>query len=109
VNGRPFGRSRRADILRGAQLGVSVRRAETAPRALKLTDVRRGLLEAIAAGKVRHYPSSGWKSDGRAVSGIVRECVGAGWAHEWVDDGRLQIGLTPLGEQAIGREGSESA
>lgn len=103
---RPFRRgSRRADILRGAQLGVSVRRAEAGtPRELKLTPTRRGLLEAVAAGKVRHYPSSGWKSDGRAVSGVVRECAAAGWLHEWVDNGRLQIGLTDAGLQAIGAD-----
>lgn len=103
MNGRRYGRSRRADLLRRAQLGVSVRRAEAAkPVPTTLTATRRGCLEAIHARKVRYYPSSGWKASGKAVNAAVRDCVNAGWAHEWVDDGHLHIGLTALGETAIG-------
>lgn len=100
MNGKPYGR-RRADILRQQVLGVSVRAAERAPRQLRLTEVRRSLLEAVAAGKIRYY-SSGWRSPNGGVSALVRECVSAGWCHEWIADGRPQIGLTTEGEKAIG-------
>lgn len=107
--GRPRFPKRRADLLKGQVLGVSVRRAETAPRQLTLTATRRGLLEAIGDDKVKYHPSSGWRCDGKTVNADARDCVRAGWAHEWIADGRPHIGLTAAGEKAIGREGGESA
>lgn len=95
---------RRADILRNAQLGVRVRTAEAQTVRIDLTDTRRGCLQAIAAGKVKHYPTGGWKCDGKARNAVVRECVAAGWAREWVADGRLHVELTDLGRKAIGAE-----
>lgn len=109
---KPFGPRyprRRTDILKSQILGVSVRAAEKSPRQVRLTAARRGLLEAIAAGKVRFYPSSGWKVDGKAVNAGVREVVAAGWAHEFLRDSKRMVGLTHAGEAALGVDGSESA
>lgn len=100
---------RRSGLLRGQVLGVSVRRAEQPPRQLTLTATRRGLLEAIADGHVKWHPSRGWMCAGKSVNALVRDVRGAQWAREWVADGRPQIALTPTGEAAIGREGSETA
>jgi len=104
--GHPYGRKRRYDRLRGAQLApVAVRRAEAGrPMAVRLTPARRGCLEAIAAGKVRYYPSTGWKAAGKAVNAVVRDCVGAGWAVESLDGDRLTIALTDAGRTAIGAD-----
>jgi hypothetical protein len=100
---------RRSGLLKGQVLGVSVRRAEQPPRQLTLTATRRGLLEAIAAGKCRWHPSRGWMCAGKAVNADIRDLVAAQWARERVADGRPQIALTSTGEAAIGREGSETA
>lgn len=109
MTGRPFGSryggaKRRADVLRGSQLAPRVRAAEASatPKPLPLTAVRRGCLEAIAAGKVKHYPSGGWRCDGKGVNAVVRDCVAAGWAREWVADGRLHVELNDAGRAAIG-------
>jgi hypothetical protein len=103
--GSRYGRPKRGDMLRGSVLGVRVRAAETTPEAIPLTAPRRGLLEAVAAGNVRHYPSSGWKvKGGTAVNDLVRRCVAAGWVREWVADGRLHVELTDLGRKAIGED-----
>lgn len=104
MNGHRFGRSkRRADVLRGSQLGVRVRTAEAGkPVETKLTPTRRGCLEAIAAGRVKWYPSAGWKCDGKAVNAAVRDCVAAGWAAETLDGDRRAISLTDAGRAAIG-------
>lgn len=101
----PFGppyRARRYDRLRGAQIGVSVRRAEQAPTKLGMTRTRRGCLEAIEAGRVRWYPSTGWKAAGKAVNAVVRDVVSAGWAVESLDGDRRTIALTDAGRTAIG-------
>lgn len=98
---------RRYDPLRGAQLGVSVRRTEAEPVPTALTDNRRGLLEAVHAGRVRYYPSSGWRCAGKAVNAVVRECVAAGWAKDRLEGAlpiRRTIALTELGLAAIGVE-----
>lgn len=100
-------RARRADILRGAQLGVSVRRAEAdrPVKPLPLTAVRRGLLEAIDAGKVKYHWSSGWRCDGKTVNDLVRQVVGAGWASERLTGAmpiERQIALTDTGRAALG-------
>lgn len=102
--GGPRYPSRRYDRLRGAQLApVAVRRAEAGePRALPLTAVRRGLLEAIGAGKVRYWPSAGWKCSGKAVNATVRDCVAAGWATEALTGDRRTISLTDAGRAALG-------
>ncbi|HEX8024724.1 MAG TPA: hypothetical protein VF484_00830 [Candidatus Limnocylindrales bacterium] len=99
--------SRRFDPLRGAQLGVSVRRAEAEPKELELTPYRRGLLEAVKLGRVRYYPSSGWRCSGKAVNAVVRECVAAGWLKESLEGSlpiRRTIALTDLGRAALGTE-----
>jgi hypothetical protein len=99
-------RSRRNDILRGAQLGVSVRRAEAAkPVPMALTATRRGLLEAVAAGKVKYHWSSGWRCGGKTVNDLVRQVVAAGWAKERLNGAppiERRIALTAEGEKAIG-------
>jgi hypothetical protein len=46
---------------------------------------------------------------GKAVNADVREACQAQWTHEWVADGRPQIGLTHAGERLIGRAGDETA
>lgn len=106
--GGPRYPSRRYDPLRGAVLGVSVRRAEAAePKQVELTDNRRGLLEAIAAGRVRYYPSAGWKVAGKTVNAAVREAVAAGWAKERLEGAlpiRRTIALTDLGRAALGED-----
>lgn len=98
------GAKRRADVLRGSQLAPRVRAAEASRpvKPIPMTAVRRGLLEAVTAGKVRYFPSSGWKCDGRAVNAAVRDCVGAGWAIEALDGDRRTIALTEAGRAAIG-------
>lgn len=94
---------RRADVLRGQVLGIRVRGAEAGkPVKLKMTASRRGLLEAIAAGVVRWYPSYGWKSDGKGAAALVRDCVSAGWATEALDGDRRTIALTEAGRKAAG-------
>jgi hypothetical protein len=96
---------RRADLLRGQVLGVSVRRAEAAkPVPLKLTPTRRGLLEAVHAGQVKWFPSAGWRCDGKAVNADVRDCCRAGWTAEALDGDRRTIALTDAGHAAIGVE-----
>lgn len=97
-------RSRRADVLRGQVLGVSVRRAEQDKpvQPLKLTPTRRGLLEAIGAGVVKYYPFAGWRCSGKGVAAIVRDCVSAGWAVESLDGDRRRIELTDSGRTALG-------
>lgn len=97
--------SRRYNPLRGAVLGVSVRRAEAEPKQLELTENRRGLLEAVKLGRVRYYPSSGWKCGGQTRNAVVRECVAAGWLKESLEGSlpiRRTIALTDLGRKAIG-------
>lgn len=103
----PFGspyRARRLNRLRGAQLApVRVRRAEAGqPIALAPTPTRRGCLEAIAAGKVRWFPSAGWRCAGKAVNAVVRDVVSAGWAVESLDGDRRTIALTNAGRAVIG-------
>lgn len=100
------GAKRRADVLRGSQLAPLVRAAEASatPKPHVLTVVRRRALEAIDAGKVRWYPSSGWKAEGRAVNAVIREVVSSGWATEAIEGDRRTIELTPLGRKAIGAE-----
>ena len=111
MTGRPFGSrygaaKRRADVLRGSQLAPRVRAAEASatPKPLPMTPNRRGLLEAIADQQVKYHPSSGWRCDGKTVNGDVREAVRAGWAHEWIAEGRPHVGLTTDGEKAIGKD-----
>lgn len=98
---------RRYSPYRHVQLGVSVRVAEAdKPRkALLMTANRRGLLEAVAAGRVRYWPSSGWKCGGKAVNAVVRECVQAGWLKERLEGSapiRRVVEVTDEGRKALG-------
>lgn len=97
---------RRYDPLRGAQLGVSIRRTETEPVPTTLTDNRRGLLEAVHAGRVRYVASQGWRCGGKTVNGVVRECIAAGWAvhASGTSPGQRALALTTLGRKAIGAD-----
>lgn len=97
-------RNRRADVLRGQVLGVSVRRAEQDKpvRPLKLAPTRRGLLEAIGAGKVRYVASYGWRCGSQTVNGVVQDCVRGGWVTASTVMGAETIALTDEGRKAIG-------
>lgn len=99
-------RNRRADVLRGQVLGVSVRRPDQNKpiSALRLTPTRRGLLEAIAAGKVRYVASYGWRCGSQTVNALVQDCVRGGWVTASTAMGAEAITLTDAGRTAIGAE-----
>lgn len=99
--------SRRYDPLRGAQLAPLKRTGEasTAAKPLPLTANRRGLLEAVKAGRVHYQASHGWRCAGKTVNGVLRECVVAGWLKESLEGAlpiRRTIALTEAGRTAIG-------
>ena len=93
----------RHDRYRNAVLGVSVRRADTAkPETVALTASRRGLLEAVAAGKVRYVASSGWRCGQKTVNAVVQDCVRGGWVTASTAMDAETIALTDAGRAAIG-------
>lgn len=99
------GAKRRADVLRGSQLAPLVRAAEASatPKPLVLTSVRRGCLEAIAAGVMKWYPTTAqWRSGGKARSAVVHDVCAAGWAHQTITGDHRLIELTDLGRAALG-------
>lgn len=103
--GSPYGKGKVYRPYRGAQLGVSIRRPDGGYAEVKLTPTRIGCLKAIEAGKVRYYPSAGWKCEGRAINALIRDCVRAGWAKESLQGAQpivRVIALTDAGRKAIG-------
>lgn len=87
---------------RGAQLAPAVRTGERKPAEVTLTPTRRGLLEAVAAGKVRYRASKGWVCDNRAVNAVVTDCIRAGWIAASTAMDATSIALTESGRKAIG-------
>jgi hypothetical protein len=87
---------------RGAQLAPAVRTGTRQPVALKLTATRRGLLEAIAAGRVRYVASTGWKCERKTVNALVQDCVRGGWVTATTAMDFQAIALTDAGREAIG-------
>ena len=89
---------------RGAQLAPAVRTGERKPAEVTLTPTRRGLLEAVAADKVRYSDSRGWVCERRVVNAVMQDCARAGWVAVKLFNvpPRRRAKLTDLGRKAIG-------